>query len=133
MAQKQSNNKAGKRSFKINLMEDQSIRQMYQNRVTHLLTQTPMSLNINKEWHLLQSIFRAAMKAVGKREKRCYKRSLHVWNDKLLTIIKTKNEVYLQYINSRSEGNRINYKRLSAIAKREIKKIRRQLGKFCQQ
>jgi hypothetical protein len=32
-----------KEVFKINLMEDQRIRQMYQNRVTHLLTQTPMS------------------------------------------------------------------------------------------
>jgi hypothetical protein len=62
-----------KEVFKINLMEDQSICQMYQNRVTHLHTQTPMSLNIiNKEWQLLKSIlFRAPMEALGKREKRC--------------------------------------------------------------
>jgi hypothetical protein len=52
-------------------MEDQSIRQMYQNRVTHLLTGTPVSLNINKEWQLLKSILsRAAMEALGKREKK---------------------------------------------------------------
>jgi hypothetical protein len=66
------------------------------------------------------------MEALGKREKRCYKRGLHVWNDELSATIKTKKEAYLQYINSRSEENRINYKRLSTIAKRDIRKIRRQ-------
>jgi hypothetical protein len=78
---------------RINIMEDQSICQMYQNRVRYLLTQTPMSLNINKVWQLLKSILsRAAMEALGKREKRCYKRGRHILNDELSAIIKTKKE-----------------------------------------
>jgi hypothetical protein len=40
--------------------------------------------------------------------------------------MKTKKEAYLQYINSHSEENLIYYKRLSAVAKRGIRKIRRQ-------
>jgi hypothetical protein len=30
------------------------------------------------------------MEALGKRGERCYKRGLHIWNDELSAIIKTK-------------------------------------------
>jgi len=88
---------------------------------------SPCSLNINVEWQTLKNrLLQAANEALGKRKKRRYKRRLILWNEDNKNLIENKKKVCLQYVTTRSETDKIEYKRLVAIVKRETRKIKRQ-------
>jgi len=88
---------------------------------------SPCSLNINEEWHTLKKTpQQAANEALGKRKKRRHKRHLILWNEDIKNLIENKKKVYLWYLTIHSETDKIEYKRLVAIVKRETRKIKRQ-------
>jgi aspartyl/asparaginyl beta-hydroxylase (cupin superfamily) len=87
------------------------------------------SLDINVEWQTLKNTLQqAADEALGKRKKRKNKRCLILWNGDIKNLIENK-KAYLQYLTTRSETDKIDYKRLVAIVKRETRKIKRQCWK----
>jgi len=71
------------------------------------------------------TIQQAANQALGKRKKRRYKRRLILWNEDIKNLIENK-KAYLRYLTTRSETDKLEYKRLVAIVKRETRKIKRQ-------
>jgi hypothetical protein len=84
------------------------------------------SLNINVEWQTLKNTLQqAANKASGKRKKRRHKRRLNLWND-IKNLIENKKKAYLRYLTTRVQTDKIEYKMLVAIVKRETRKIKRQ-------
>ena len=83
---------------------------------------SPCSLNIDVEWHTLKNTLQAANEALGKRKKRGHKRRLILWNEDIKNLIENKKKVYLRYLTTRSETDKLEYKRLEASVKREKKK-----------
>jgi hypothetical protein len=91
------------------------------------LTRSPCSLNINAEWQTLKNTLKqAANESLGKRTKRRHKRRLILWNEDIKNLIENKKKAYLRYLTTRSETDKIEYKRLVAMVKRETRKIKRQ-------
>lgn len=79
-----------------------------------------MSPNINHEWKCLKDVLiKAAREALGTRKKKLHKRGLVIWNEDIARKIQDKKEAYLKYLNERTDNNLINYKRLSAVAKKK--------------
>ena len=113
--------------FRVYLLEDPSIKLLYQRRLEQHLMYSQCSLNIDIEWQTLKNpLLQAANEASDKRKKRRNKRRLILWNEDIKSLIENKKTVYLQYLTTRSETDKIDYKRLVAIVKREIKEIKRQ-------
>ena len=69
---------------------------------------SPCRLNINAEWQTLQNTLKqAANEALGKRKKRRHKRCLNLWNEEIKNWIENKNKVYLRYLTTCSETDKI--------------------------
>jgi hypothetical protein len=110
--------------FREHLLEDPSIKLLYQRRLEQNLTHSPCSLNINKEWQTLKNkLQQSANEALGKRTKRRHKRRLILWNEDIKNLIENNKKAYLRYLTTRSETDKIEYKRLVAMVKRETRKI----------
>jgi hypothetical protein len=94
------------------------------------LTHSPCSLDINAEWQTLKNTLQqAANESLGKRTKRKHKRCLFLWNEDIKNLIENKKKAYLRYLTTHSETDKIEYKRLVAMVKRETRKIKRQCWK----
>ena len=113
--------------FRLHLLEDPSIKLLYQRRLEQNLIHSPCSLNIDVEWQTLKNTLQqAANVAVGKRKKRRHKRRLILWNEDIKNLIDSKKKAYWRYLTTRSETDKLEYKRLVAFVKRETKKMKRQ-------
>jgi len=78
------------------------------------------------EWQNLRNTQKqAANEALGKRKRRRHKRRLILWNEDIKNLIENKKKVYLRYLTTRSETDKLEYKRLVAIVKRETRKLKR--------
>ena len=96
-------------------------------RLEQNLMHLPFSLNINVEWQTLKiTLQQAANETLGKRKKRRHKRRLIVRNEDIKNVIEKKKKTYLRYLTTRSETDKLEYKRLVAIVKGETRKIKRQ-------
>jgi hypothetical protein len=111
----------------VHLLEDPRIKLLYQRRLEQNLTHSPCSLNINTEWqNLKNTLHQAANEALGKRTKRRHKRRLILWNEDIKNLIEAKKKAYLRFLATHSDTDKIEYKRLVAIVKRETRRIKRQ-------
>jgi hypothetical protein len=63
---------------------------------------------------------------LGRRKKRRHKRRLILWNEDIKTLVENKKKAYLRYLTTRSETDKLEYKRLEVTVKRETRKIKRQ-------
>jgi hypothetical protein len=81
--------------FRVYLLEDPSIKLLYQRRLEQNLTRSPCSLNINAEWQTLKNTLQqAANEALGKRTKRRHKRHLILWNEEIKNLIENRRLIY---------------------------------------
>lgn len=113
-------------TFKIHLLQEESIRQLYQNRLNLYLSETPINNNINQEWTKIKEIIiRAATEALGTRKKNYKRRGLKVWNEDMANLTKMKKDAYIKYLNQKTNDNLIDYKHKCAIVRREVRKIKR--------
>jgi len=81
------------------LLEDPSIKLLYQRRLEQNLRHSPCSLNINEEWQTLKyTLQQAANEALGKRKKRRHKTCLILWNEDIKNLIENKKKAYLRYL-----------------------------------
>jgi len=115
-----------KKIFRVHLLEDPSIQLLYQRRLEQNLMHSPCSLNIYVEWQTLKNTLQqAANEALGKRKKRRQKRGLILWNEDIKNLIENKKKAYLRYLTTRLETDKLEYKMLVAILKRETRIIKR--------
>jgi len=81
--------------FRLHLLEDPSIKLLYQRRLEQNLIHSPCSLNIDVEWQTLKSTLQqAANVALGKRKKRRHNRRLILWNEDIKNLIDSKKKAY---------------------------------------
>ena len=81
------------------MLEDPSIKLLYQRRLEQNLRHSPCSLNINEEWQTLKyTLQQAANEALGKRKKRRHKTCLILWNEDIKNLIENKKKAYLRYL-----------------------------------
>jgi len=78
--------------FKVRLLNDESIRWLYTQRVKLLLSNTKENeIDIEKEWKNLQNILKsAAHESSGIIKRRNMKKYLKVWDDQIKQLIETK-------------------------------------------
>jgi hypothetical protein len=77
--------------FIVHLLDDPSIKLLYQRRLEQNMTYSPCSLNINVEWRTSKNTLQqAANGALGKRTKRRHKRHLILWNENIKNLIENK-------------------------------------------
>jgi len=88
---------------------------------------SPCSLHTDVEWQTLKNTLQqTANEALGKMKKRRHKRRLILWNEDIKNLIENRKKAYLRYLTTRSGTDKVEYKRLVAIVKRETRKIERQ-------
>ena len=70
------------------MLEDPSIKLLYQRRLEQNLMQSPCSLNIDVEWQTVKNTLQqAANEGLGKRKKRRHKRRLILWSEDIKNLI----------------------------------------------
>ena len=78
------------------MLEDPSIKLLYQRRLEPNLRHSPCSLNINEEWQTLKNTLQQAVNGVlGKTKKRRHKRHLILWNENIKNLIENEKKAYL--------------------------------------
>jgi len=82
--------------FKVRLLNDESIRWLYTQRVKlHLKNTKENEKDIEKEWKNLQNILKsAANESLGTIKRRYRRKYLKIWDDKIKQLIETKKKSY---------------------------------------
>jgi len=82
--------------FKVRLLNDESIRWLYTQRVKlHLSNRKDDEIDIEKEWKNLQNILKsAANESLGTRKRRKRRKYLKIWDDQIKQLIETKKKSY---------------------------------------
>lgn len=109
--------------YKVYLLETESIRNLYQNRINTYLQDHTTSDNIEEEWQNIKKIItKAASESLGHRKKYRKRKGLKIWTEEIESCIKDKQKKYETYLNSPTEDNREEYKKARNVAKTIIKK-----------
>jgi len=113
--------------FKVRLLNDENIRWLYTQRVKlHLNNTKENEIDIEREWKTLQNIIKsAANESLGKTKRRNRKKYLKIWDDQIKQLIETKKKSYRKWLNSKKLEDKLEYKRNTALAKREGRKRQR--------
>lgn len=110
-----NNNSKG---YKVHLLEDPSIKELYQRRLTEKLLSRPVSCDIEVEWAAIkQCIEEAAFEALGTKRKFRGKRRLRVWNSEIKEALQEKQRAYLHYLQTKSDESLENYRIKRNLAK----------------
>jgi uncharacterized protein YecE (DUF72 family) len=105
-------------------MKEEIILNLYRERLNRYLDQRPMSNNINLKWNELKDgVIKAADKLLGRHKKTYSKSGLQSWNQNVAQLIADKKKAYLQFLQTKTESDQIEYKRIGAIVKRETRGI----------
>ena len=121
---KRNNNKEKdkKEIFKTYLLQDSSIRDMFQNRMTQYLIEVKTEDNIEKEYRNIKNIIlKTSREVLGTRRNVKKKKGLNYWNEEIERAIKEKKIAYMRYLQDRSQENERNYKLKRNIAKAKVK------------
>jgi len=107
--------------FKVRLLQDESI------RLKHYLNTTKKNeTDIEEEWKNLQNILKlAAYESLGTIKKRNKRKYLKIWDDQIKQLIETKKKSYKKWLNSKKLEDKLDYKRNTALAKREVRRRHR--------
>jgi hypothetical protein len=97
----QSNNNklANEPVYKTYLLQEGSIRGLYQKRLAKNLSECPKDSTIDKEWENTKSaIKKAANEAFGTKKKHRRKKGLRLWNEEIKNAIENKRRAYQKYL-----------------------------------
>lgn len=117
-------NKSTNKQYKVYLFYQESIKNLYQRRMTNEINSTPPSQNIEEEYgNIKKCIHKIAAETLGeyKREKKSNKQPAWLTED-IKTLIKEKKELHAKYLTNRNEDNNLNYKRKNKELRNRIKK-----------
>jgi hypothetical protein len=102
--------------FKVHLLEQESIRTLYRNRMKGKLT--PLTGEIDTDWlKIKEAITKAAEESVGYKNRK-NRKWLRTWNDEILLTIEENNASYRKYLKNETIEHCIEYKKRRAIARK---------------
>lgn len=97
--------------YKIYLLNQESIRNLYQTRINSITANTPIDLDINKEWNNIQGIIKiAANEALGSKTKNRRRKGLRIWTPEIAAAIEEKKEAYKKMLQLNTEETKEIYK-----------------------
>ena len=109
--------------FKIYLLENESVRNLYQSRINTYLQMYTTSENIEKEWQNIQEIMKkAANEAIGTRKKFRKRKGLSIWTEEIDECIKYKQKRFKMFLDRPTDENKEEYKKARNKAKAITKK-----------
>ena len=92
----------------------------------HLQNTKENEIDIEREWKTLQNILKSAVNeslwTTNRRNRRKY---FKIWDDQIQKLIETKKKSYRKWLNSKKLEEKLEYKRNTALAKREVRKRQR--------
>jgi len=92
----------------------------------HLNNTKENEIDIEREWKTLQDILKsAAYESLGTTKRRIRRKYLKIWDDQIRQLIETKKKSYRKWLNSKKLEDKLEYKRNTALAKREVRKRQR--------
>lgn len=113
--------------YKIYLLEDISIRNLYQKRLERYLNETPTKDNINEEWNNIKKcIEKSANEAIGTKRRYRKRKGLRIWNEELAEVINKKKISYKKYLQNPTLANEEEYKAIRNTAKDLTRKAHQQ-------
>ena len=106
----------GKEVYKVYLLEDESMRNLYQNRINKHLQNLIAKEEIEKEWQNIQQIIKeSADEAVGRKKKFQKRKGLKIWNYDIEKSVKLKQKRYKTYLDNPTENHKEEYKKVKTI------------------
>ena len=113
--------------YKVYLLQDESIKDLYQRRLEKYLLETTTEEVLEDEVQKVKNcIYKAADEVLGKKKKIRSKKSLRIWNEEIEKAIKEKQKAYLQWIQKKDEETRNNYKEKRNLSKVMVRKAHEQ-------
>jgi hypothetical protein len=110
-------------SFRVELLQDPSMKWLFERRVNKLIKEMKKANTTEEEWENIQKILRqAAKESLGMKQKWCRKKGLRKWDENLDHITNDKREAFKKYLSTGTLEDQIEYKRCRAIAKKTYAK-----------
>ena len=109
----QSNNSrlANEFVYKVYLLQEESIRRLYQQRLATNLSEYPRACTVDKEWENIKiAIKKAANEAIETKKKYRRRKCLRILNEEIKNAIENKRTAYQKYLQNPSEKNFETYK-----------------------
>ena len=91
--------------YKTYLLQEESVRGSYQNRLAKYFTEVPKAPSIDSERHNIKYV-NAAKEEIGTRKKYKSKRGLKTWNEEIKEAIETKGAAHQIYFKCTNEESR---------------------------
>ena len=113
--------------YKIYLLQQESIRRLYQQRLAKTLSEYPRASTIDKERENIKiAIKKAASEAIGTKKKYRREKGLRIWNEEIRNVTANKRTAYQRYLQTPSEENFETYKTERNIAKKIVSKTHKE-------
>lgn len=111
--------------YKTYLLQDESIKQLYQSRLQTYLLEMPTNIEINEEWgNISRMIHKAAEETLGKKKKFRKRTGLKIWNDEISVAVNEKQTAYIKLLQNRTLQNENDYKEKRNKVKSISKKLK---------
>ena len=86
------------------LLQEESIRRLYQQRLATNLSEYPRACTVDKEWENIKiAIKKAANEAIGTKKKYRRRKCLRILNEEIKNAIENKRTAYPKYLQNPSE------------------------------
>ncbi|XP_054708323.1 uncharacterized protein LOC129218133 [Uloborus diversus] len=119
---KPKHNRPEEEVFRIPLLQEDSIRNVYQKRLNQLIREADSNDNVNEEWDNIKNLIqKAAYEALGKSRKKYRKNGLIIWNDDIEKAVKEKQMAFRNMLQNNTLETREIYKEKRNLAKRIIR------------
>ena len=103
--------KLNEEAFKIDLLQDSSIKTLYQSHLNQQLQQVETDKTVEIEWrYTVCCIEEAAKETIGKKKKVQSRRGCRLWNDEVAEAVEEKKSVCHVYLQLNTEEARDIYK-----------------------
>lgn len=113
--------------YKIYLLNQESIRNLYQQRLNQYILNTPTDSILEAEWQNIKNcIEKAANEVLGKKKKLRSRKGLRIWNRNIEEAIKEKQEAYLQWLQQKTDLAKEKYKEKRNKAKTIVREAHQQ-------
>ncbi|NSM56166.1 RNA-directed DNA polymerase [Wolbachia endosymbiont of Atemnus politus] len=113
--------------YRVSLLEDESIKGLYQKRIEEWMREREEVRSIEEEWTNLKTIIdKAAKESLGMKRSWMRKRGIRNWDDEIKHVIEEKKKAYRNWLNQKTIESKIEYNRKRALAKQACRKKNRE-------
>lgn len=104
--------------WKVELLQEESVKTLYQKRLTEHSSRYPETNNVDEEWKNIKNILeKAAAEALGKQKKKYNNKKIIPWSEEQQKAVEDKNKAYHKWLQNRTERNKLEYNRMTQTVK----------------